>query len=92
MRQDRQNWSLARLALFRLALGLLRFADMLLQGVDVDERQDGAVDPVVGRSVRAYLHPIPVTVAILHLRLSHDEVFDDLGDSADPDRARRCWS
>ena len=75
-----RNRSLARLALLRLGSRLLRFADEVLERVDVDERQDGAVDLVVGGLVGADLHPIPAPVAVLDLGLLHRHRVDDLGD------------
>ena len=71
---------MARFALLRLASRLLRFGDEVLERVDVDEREDGAVDLVVRGLVGANLHPIPAPVPVLHLGLRHRHRVDDLGD------------
>ncbi len=59
---------------------LLRLADVVLERIDVHQRQDGAVDTVVGRPVRPDLHAIPATVVILDLRFPHGHRVDDPGD------------
>ena len=80
VRQHRQEQVLGAVGLLGVGSRLLRFADEVLERVDVDERQDGAVDLVVGGLVGADLHPIPAPVAVLDLRLLHHHRVDDLGD------------
>ena len=58
----------------------LRLVDVVLERVDVDQRQDGAVDPVVERLVGPDLHPVPAAVAVLDLGLAHRDRLDHLGD------------
>ena len=78
--QHGQEQVLGPVGALRLASRLLRFADEVLERVDVDEREDGAVDLVVRGLVGANLHPIPAPVAVLHLGLRHRRRLDDLGD------------
>ncbi len=47
----------------------LRIAYVVLEHVDVDERDHRAVDPVVGRPVGTDLHPVEAALAVLHLGL-----------------------
>ena len=71
---------MARFAPFRLGSRLLRFHHEVLERVDVDEGQDGAVDLVVGVLVGPNLHPIPVALPVLDLSLCRRHRVDDLGD------------
>ena len=71
VRQRGQELVLGAVRALGLGSRLLRRADVLLERVDVDERQDGAVDPVVDGRVGPDLHAVPVPVAILDLRLLH---------------------
>ena len=75
-----RNWSLARLARSASRLRLLRVADVVLERVDVDERQDGAVDLVVGRLVGPDLHPVPAAVRSWTSDSCIDDRLDHLGD------------
>ena len=50
--------------------GRLRVLHRMLQGVDVDERQDGTVEPVVRGGIGADVHAEPTAGGIAHLPLA----------------------